>query len=410
MAELVKTETRNISELHGWDKNPRSINKKDFERLKKQIQTLGQYKPLLITQDNEVIGGNMRLKAYTELGITDVWVSVVTPKNEQDKLEYALSDNDRAGYYDDDLLANLIPQYPDFDWASYAVDMRAPQTLDDLVLSLTPIDEDEAPEVSDDTPDSVPGQVYELGPHRLMCGSATSIEDVTKLMNGHKASMVFTDPPYNVAYTGKTKDKLTIQNDALAENFEQFLYDALSLMKMFVVGDVYVCMSSSELHTLFSAFVKAGGHWSTFLIWVKNHFTLGRSNYQRQYEPILYGWFEGSSHYWSGARDIGDVIKDSIKTDEAGQKWIKVEDTPTDVIEIDRPSASKQHPTMKPVELSARAIKNSSKANDIVLDLFGGSGSTLIACEQTKRVCYIMELDPRYCDVIRKRYANFTMK
>jgi DNA modification methylase len=170
-------------------------------------------------------------------------------------------------------------------------------------------------------------------------------------------------------------------------------------------------MSSSELHTLQKAFADCGGHFSTFIIWVKHHFTLGRANYQRQYEPILYGWFDGSSHYWSGVRNLGDVYKqDDAYIDELGQVWLRADNLSTDVWEIDRPMKSKEHPTMKPVKLCARGITNSCKKNDLVLDTFGGSGSTLIACEQTDRTCYMMELDPKYCDVIRKRYANFIGK
>jgi len=154
---------RKLSELREWDKNPRSIKEKDFERLKKQIVKLGQYKPVIITPDGEVIGGNMRLKAYKALGMEDVWVSVVTPKDENEKLEYALSDNDRAGFYDSDLLANLMPEYPEFNWGDYAVDLKEPQTLDDLINSLQPIEEDEVPEASDEPAISKLGEVYQLG-------------------------------------------------------------------------------------------------------------------------------------------------------------------------------------------------------------------------------------------------------
>lgn len=185
-------EYRKTSDLHLWEQNPRNIKPKDFDRLKKQIQELGQYKPLLITPDGEVIGGNMRLRAYRDLGIEDAWVSVVTPKDDAEKLKYALSDNDRAGYYDDDLLANLSSNYPDFSWGDYAVDLQPPTTLD-LILKNDEVVEDEPPEVSEEEPVSKLGEVYQLGRHRLMVGDSTKIEDVEKLMNGQKADMVFTD-------------------------------------------------------------------------------------------------------------------------------------------------------------------------------------------------------------------------
>src|ERR1035437_5380335 len=193
----MNKEYRKLSELKNWDKNPRSIKGNDFARLKKQIQTLGMYKPLLVTADGTVLGGNMRLRAYKELGIDDVWVSVVVADTEAKKLEYALSDNDRAGFYDADLLANLIPDYPDFEWADYAVDLKEPQSLQDLIDSLTPVEEDEVPEVPTEAISKL-GEVYQLGRHRLMCGDATKIEDVEKLMEGQKADMVFTDPPYGM--------------------------------------------------------------------------------------------------------------------------------------------------------------------------------------------------------------------
>jgi DNA modification methylase len=175
-----------------------------------------------------------------------------------------------------------------------------------------------------------------------------------------------------------------ILNDNLGEGFERFLHDACANILTVTKGAAYICMSSSELHTLQRAFKDAGGHWSTFVIWAKNTFTLGRADYQRQYEPILYGWKEGADHFWCGARDQGDV-------------WF-----------VNKPVKNDLHPTMKPVELVERVIRNSSKTRDIVLDPFGGSGSTLIAAEKTKRQARLIELDPKYCDVIVRRWQSFT--
>ena len=195
--------------------------------------------------------------------------------------------------------------------------------------------------------------------------------------------MIFTDPPYNVAYTGAAG---SIQNDDLGDGFHDFLLAALTPMLASCRGGVYIAMSSSELDALQGAFREAGGHWSTFIIWAKDRFTLGRSDYQRQYEPILYGWREGTSRHWCGARDQGDV-------------W-----------QIKKPLKNDLHPTMKPVELVERAIRNSSKPGDIVLDTFGGSGTTLIAAEKAGRVARLVELDPKFVDVIVRRWQEFSGK
>lgn len=225
-----------------------------------------------------------------------------------------------------------------------------------------------------------------LGEHRVKCGDATDREAVQRLMGGSRAGMAFTDPPYNVNYGDHRHSgapQRALINDNLGTEFEPFLEKACRNILEFTDGAVYICMSSSELHTLQKAFVLAGGHWSTFIIWAKNTFTMGRSDYQRQYEPILYGWREGAKHNWCGDRDQGDVWR------------------------VEKPMSNPLHPTMKPPALIERAIKNSSKTGDNVLDLFLGSGSTVIACERTERVCYGMELEPLYVDIARMRWEAF---
>jgi DNA modification methylase len=265
------------------------------------------------------------------------------------------------------------------------------EELDDLVGA----EQIEGPTVPDEAPEvpaqavSKPGDLWILGDHRVLCGDSTVMTDVEKLMGGQLADMSFCDGPYNVDYGNSAKDKMRgkdrrILNDALGEGFYQFLYDACVNLLMVTKGACYLSMSSSELDTLQRAFKAAGGKWSTFIIWAKNTFTLGRADYQRQYEPILYGWKDGCQHYWCGARDQGDV-------------WF-----------VDKPRVNDLHPTMKPVELVERAITNSSKSRDIVLDLFGGSGTTLIAAERTGRSARLLELDPKYVDVIVERWQNLT--
>jgi DNA modification methylase len=238
---------------------------------------------------------------------------------------------------------------------------------------------------------SQPGDVWLLGEHKVICGDATKAEDYKALLGDELADMTVTDPPYNVNYANTAKDKMRgtnrpILNDNMGDGFAGFLLLACQNILAVTKGAVYIAMSSSELDTLQSAFRAAGGKWSTFIIWAKNTFTMGRADYQRQYEPILYGWKDGAQHYWCGARDQGDV-------------W-----------QIKKPHKNDLHPTMKPVELMERAVRNSSKTRDIVLDPFGGSGTTLIACEKSGRRARLMELDPKYVDVIIKRWQLFSGK
>jgi DNA modification methylase len=381
---------RKVSELKLWEQNPRSIKEKDFERLKKQIKELGQYKPLLITKEGEVIGGNMRLRAYRDLGIEEVWVSVVNPKNEAEKLAYALSDNDRAGYYDDDLLSNLSSAYPDFDWSGYAVDLNPPETLDKVLMDINEVTEDEVPEVSDEEPVSKLGEVYQLGKHRLMCGDSTKIEDVEKLMNGQKADMVFTDPPYGMnldtdytslnsklefvrdkhlkSKTGNKYDKV-IGDDT--DYNPQHLFDMFADSKeMFLWGGDYYCKRLPD-----------GGSW---IVWDKRQ--------GEQFDKMYGSCFE---LLWSRVRHKRDIIRHT---------WAGVFGTEQEDVR------GRVHPTQKPIGVSSWVLEKYSKDGWLVVDLFGGSGSTLIACEQINRTCFMMELDPKYVDVIRKRYAKLIGK
>jgi DNA modification methylase len=244
-------------------------------------------------------------------------------------------------------------------------------------------DPDEAPELPSQAV-TRSGEMWQLGEHRLLCGDGTKRPDLDRLLEGKPCDLVFTDLPYNVDYRGKTSKRLKLANDNLGDEFQQFLHAACTAMLAMCRGPLYICMSSSELHRLYAAFTQAGGHWSTYVIWTKNVFTLGRSDYQRQYEPILYGWPEGVKHFWCGARDQGDV-------------WF-----------VDKPYRNDVHPTMKPVALMERALTNSSRAGDVVLDPFAGSGSTLIACENLKRRARVVEIEPGYADVIVRRWQQYT--
>jgi len=380
-----------VDRLVPYARNPRN-NASAIDTVKASIAEFGFRQPIVVDENMVVIVGHTRLEAAKALGLEMVPVHVAEGLTPAQARAYRLMDNRSAenAEWDDELLRL---EFEDLKLEGYELDLTG---FDDDQLSallagetgegLT--DEDDVPEVPAQ-PVSRPGDLWQLGQHRLLCGDATVLSDVERLMEGSLADMAFTDPPYNVDYGNASKDKKRrhdrrILNDALGEDFQRFLYDACVNLLLVTKGACYVCMSSSELHTLQRAWLEAGGKWSTFVIWAKDTFTLGRADYQRQYEPILYGWKQGTDHFWCGARDQGDV-------------WL-----------VKKPRVNDLHPTMKPVELVERAIRNSSKSRDIVLDLFAGSGTTLIASEKTGRVARLLELDPGYVDVIITRWQEYT--
>ncbi len=392
MAERI--ELWPLDRLVPYDRNPRTHSEEQISQIAASIVEFGFLNPILVDTAAGIIAGHGRLQAAKQLGLTQVPVVVLDHLSEAQKRAYVIADNKlalNAGWDDDllrDELAALGEDGFDVSLTGFSDEELADLLEDDGAAGNT--DEDAVPEAPVDPVTKV-GDVYVLGDHRLLCGDSTVLANVEKVLDGALADMVFTDPPYNVNYSNSPKDKMrgnnrAIMNDNLGDGFEKFLYDACVNMIAVCKGAIYVCMSSSELHTLQKAFVAAGGKWSTFVIWAKNTFTLGRSDYQRQYEPILYGWKQGADHFWCGARDQGDV-------------WF-----------VNKPTKNDLHPTMKPVELVERAVRNSSKSRDIVLDCFGGSGSTLIACEKTGRQARLIELDPKYCDVIVQRWEEFTGK
>jgi DNA modification methylase len=375
--------------LHEWKDNPRNIKEGDFTRLKGQIARLGQYKPLLITPDGTVIGGNMRLRAYRELGVTDIWVSIIEPKDKNQMLEYALSDNDRAGYYDDDMLANLIPNYQ-IDWSQYAVDMKPPEDIQKLIDRIAPVEEDEAPEVSEGEAISKLGEVYQLGRHRLMCGDSTEIEDVEKLMDGQKADMVFTDPPYGMFLDtdwSDAKSSLTFMKDKGVTGGQKHRE---------VIGD-HEDFDPSHIFTYFD-------YCKEMFLWGANYYA---ERLQKKNDGSWFCWdkrLEESMDKMYGSCFELVWSKNKHKQDMVRVKWAGIFGREK---EKDKQTL---HPTRKPVELSTWFYKKFSEENDIVVDLYGGSGSFLLGAEQTNRICYMMELDPKYCDVIRKRYYKFIGK
>ena len=357
------------------------------------ITEFGWGSPILVDGQNNVIAGHGRLLAARKLGMSEVPVVAMEHLTEIQRKALILADNKigENASWDDDLLGLELAELQEAGFDLGLTGFTA-EEWDKLIAGdpsndgLT--DEDQAPEVAE-TAVSKTGDIWVLGEHKLLCGDATKPEDYKALLGDELVDMTATDPPYNVNYANTAKDKLRgtnrpILNDNLGSEFAPFLLATCQNILAVTKGAVYIAMSSSELDTLQSAFRAAGGKWSTFVIWAKNTFTMGRADYQRQYEPILYGWKDGSQHYWCGARDQGDV-------------W-----------QIKKPHKNDLHPTTKPVELMERAVRNSSKTRDIVLDPFGGSGTTLIACEKSGRRARLMALDPKYVDVICRRWETFT--
>lgn len=391
--------TFSVADLIPYARNSRTHNEEQIAQIMASIKEFGFTNPILIGSDNVIIAGHGRLLAAQRLGLKEVPVIRLPDLTETQRKALVIADNKIAlnAGWDEEMLALEMKELEESDFNLDILGFSEDELkeLENFGESQTEVksEEDEIPEAPAE-PITKRGDVWILGEHRLMCGDITMFDDVRKLMRDDCAAMIFTDPPYNVNYGSTMKDSIRyhagtlggrkIMNDNLGDGFPQFLTDSLSNLLMFCQGAAYVCMSSSELHTLYSAFIAAGGKWSTFIIWAKNTFTLGRADYQRQYEPILYGWNADKPHYWCGDRDQSDV-------------W-----------EYNKPVKNDLHPTMKPVELVERAVLNSSKSGDIVLDGFGGSGSTLIACEKNNRKARLMELDPKFCDVIVKRWEEYT--
>ena len=391
-----KIEQWPTAKLVPYARNARTHSEAQVAQIAASIVEFGFTNPILAGSDGVIVAGHGRLAAAQKLGLAVVPVVVLDHLTPTQRRALVIADNRIAenAAWDDDLLRveleALQDEGFDLDLTGFDADALAELLAGDEPDNEGQTDEDAVPDVGD-APVSRPGDVWHLGPHRLLCGDATVATSDEALLDGEAVDMVFTDPPYNVNYANSAKDKMrgkdrAILNDNLGDGFYDFLLAALTPTLAHCRGAIYVAMSSSELDTLQSAFRAAGGHWSTFIIWAKNTFTLGRADYQRQYEPILYGWPEGGERHWCGDRDQGDV-------------W-----------QIKKPQKNDLHPTMKPVELVERAIRNSSRPGSVVLDPFGGSGTTLIAAEKSGRIARLIELDPKYADVIVRRWEDYTGK
>lgn len=391
-----KIEQWPTAKLLPYARNARTHSDEQVAQIAASIAEFGFTNPILAGADGVIVAGHGRLAAAHKLGLELVPVVVLEHLSPTQRRALVIADNriaENAGWDEAMLRIELVTlQDDDFDVSltGFDADALAELLADEDGNSAGETDDDAVPEITE-TPISRPGDVWVLGGHRLLCGDSTKAECFEQLLQGEPVDMVFTDPPYNVNYANTAKDKMrgtnrAILNDNLGDGFYDFLLAALTPTIANCRGGIYVAMSSSELDVLQSAFREAGGKWSTFVIWAKNTFTLGRSDYQRQYEPILYGWPEGATRHWCGDRDQSDV-------------W-----------QIKKPHKNDLHPTMKPVELVERAIRNSSRPGNVVLDPFGGSGTTLIAAEKSGRLARLIELDPKYVDVIVRRWQDWTGK
>lgn len=367
----------NLSEIKSNPNNPRIIKDDKFYKLVESIKTFPrmlEIRPIVVNKDMVVLGGNMRLRACKEAGIKKVPVIFADDLTEEQQREFIIKDNVGFGEWDWAMIAN--------EWDT--------NELTEWGLDIPDFEIKELPEATEDDyeiPDEIQtdiilGDLFEIGEHRLLCGDSTQLNTFEKLFANQMADLVVTDPPYNVSYEGKTKDKLTIKNDSMnGKEFYQFLYDFYIALGIYTKsgGVWYIWQPDKQAHKFIQAFQDAGYKYSGLLIWVKNTLVMSRGDYHAKHESCVYGWKEGAAHAWFSDRKQ------------------------TTVLNFDRPTRNTEHPTMKPVPLIAYQIKNSSKKGDIVADAFGGSGTTMVASHKINRKCYLVEYDPKYCQVIIDR-------
>lgn len=385
----LKIEYVSKDQLKPYAKNAKLHTDDQVEQIKRSIEEFGFNDPIAVWHEDEIIEGHGRLLAVMEMPeIETVPIIRLDELTDEQRRAYMLVHNKLTMNtdFDFELLDSELDEIIDIDMSEFGFDIE--------------IEDDEPEEIIDDeVPEEVEtrcklGDIWQLGNHRLICGDSTSIEQIDRLMNGEYADMVFTDPPWNVNYGAQQNHPSwkarQIMNDSMTtDEFKEFMYNAFKAMNNASKAGcmTYVVMSAQEWGNMMLTLAENDYHWSSTIIWNKDQLVLSRKDYHTKYEPIWYGWKNGES------------------------RLCPLEDRKQcDVWDFERPKRSDEHPTMKPVPLVARAITNSSKKGNNVLDLFGGSGTTLIACEQTGRKCFMSELDPKYCDVIIQRWENFTGK
>lgn len=383
---------RKISELIPADYNPRSITSKEKREIKESIEKYGMVDPIIVNQHPErkdiIVGGHQRLKVLKSMKQKEAPCVYVYLENIQDEKELNIRLNKNKGHWDYISLGKFFEVEDLLDWGFQETDFPD-QWFNDTPSEDEEPEEFEPPKIEEVKTKLKKGDVICIGDHRLMCGDSTSKEDMTTLMNGELAEMVFTDPPWNVNYGAVEKGNAqeykprTIMNDHMdTEDFKSFMDETFARMKENCKPGtpVYIVMSAQEWGNLMLSLHQADFHWSSTIIWAKDRIVLSRKDYHTQYEPIWYGWINGAPRL--------KAVRDRKQSD----LW-----------QIERPSKSELHPTTKPIELIDKALINSSKRRTLVLEQFGGSGSTMVSCEKNARICYTMELDPKYCQVIAER-------
>lgn len=389
----MKVQNVSIQDIKPYENNPRD-NDGGVDAVANSIKEFGWQQPIVVDKDNVIIVGHTRYKAAKKLGMKEVPVVVADKLSEEQVKAYRLADNKTGELtdWDDGLLDSELDDILNIDMSDFGFDIDMPDDEDNEAK------EDDFDEEPPAKPKSKLGQIYQLGRHRLMCGDSTKPEDVKKLVGGVKCDLLLTDPPYNVDYSSKDygRDKASktrkynqISNDKMTpDEFYEFLLSVFKNAKdnLKTGASFYIWFSDLATVEFNNAANEAGLLVKETLIWEKNNIVLGRQDYQHKHEPCLYGWVEGGSHSWYSDRKQ------------------------TTVMHFDKPQRSDLHPTMKPVALFDYQIKNSTKSGDTVLDLFGGSGTTIMACEQDGRNACVMEYDPKYVDVIIKRWEDFTGK
>ena len=387
-----------INSLRADHKNARKRTDQSAQLISESLSRYGAARSIVIDEDNRILAGNGTIEGAKAAGIktvriietdgTEVIAVKRTGLSEDEKVGLALADNRSSDLsdWDQEMLRKLSEEHDLAPWFE-ADDLEELLAVTELEPEEGNTDPDDVPKADPEAVITKPGDLWILGNHRLLCGDSTNPQHLERLMDGQQADLWITDPPYNVAYEGKTKDALTIENDSMSDSdFRQFLRDCYSAADAVLKPGAafYIWHADSEGYNFRGAAKDVGWQIRQCLIWVKSTLVMGRQDYHWKHEPCLYGWKDGAAHTWNTDRKQ------------------------TTVLEFDKPSRNGEHPTMKPVDLFQYQIDNSTKQNAIVLDSFGGSGTTVIACEQNHRKARLMELDPVYCDVIVKRWSEFT--
>ena len=407
----------NLSEIKPYENNPRIKSKEAIKAVAESIKEFGFKQPIVVDKNNIIIVGHTRYEAAKKLKLDEVPVIVADELNEEQVKAYRLADNktNELTDWDYDLLNIELDDIFNIDMEALGF-IPADEVTDDIILDN--IKEDTAPAYDAESSICKYGDLWKLGNHYLLCGDSTNSEHIEQLLQGNKADLLQTDPPYNVNY--ESADGKKIKNDNLVKSdFEEFLYTAFSIASdnMNDGAPFYIWSPSNNLEFL-NAVYRSNLLYKQTLVWVKNHFTLGRQDYQYQHEECLYGWNDGAAHKWYGGRCKSSVNEEAPADykkmtkkeliDYIEKVMNDIKDVKKDVFYADKPLVNKEHPTMKPIKIIAKQISNSTLQGDIVLDIFAGSGTTLIASEELKRNCYCVELDEHYCDVIIKRWQEYT--